>query len=157
MKREIKFRGKTKKGQWTIGSYFCMHHNDERDHIHHFIIPDNILIPKNKTIGELQVEVQEDTVGQFTGLYDKNGKEIYEGDIVLWERKKVHIEGRPLQNFSDVCKIYYDDQLHAFRHWYKMTCGSASGLLNFNDDRAEASYFEVIGNIYDNPELLKED
>lgn len=46
-------------------------------------------------------------------------------------------------------------QKHAFCFWFKMSCGSASGLLNFNDDRAESSSIEVIGNIYDSEELLK--
>ena len=146
--REIKFRGKsTHTNEWVYGNYVG---NCDEPTICGFDI-----YRKGSSEWWQEEKVEEFSVGQYTGLKDRNGKEIYEGDIVLWERKKVHIEGCPLQDFSDVCKIYYDDQLHAFCRWYKLTCGSVSGLLNFNDDRAEASYFEVIGNIHDNPELLE--
>lgn len=139
MTREIKFRGKTKEGQWTIGSYFCMHHNDERNHIHHFVIPENTPIPKNKTIGKIQVEVQEDTVGQFTGLHDKNGKEIYEGDIVRTLVSRLNAtKNKQYRNFV----IRYD----------------APHFWNGYDTLLMSKFrIEVIGNIHDNPELLKEE
>ena len=103
----------------------------------------------------LYTPVNHNTVGQFTGLCDKNGNEIYEGDILLWTRKNVHIEGRPLRDFADRCETFYDDDKCAFRFKYKLDCGSCIGLLDFSDDRADESYIEVIGNIHDNPELLK--
>ena len=154
MTREIKFRGKTKEGQWVIGSYFCMHHNDERDHIHHFIIPENTPIPKNKTIGEIQVEVQEDTIGQYTGLHDKNGKEIYEGDIVYVR----------MRDGSDCyCVIGFDEELLGFGIMDEYVYRSMIYGYNKNYDNGfmhrlykNSRIFEVIGNIYDNPELLKE-
>lgn len=75
-------------GEWAYGAYFCLHHNDERTHIHHFIIPDNTPIPKDKPIGEIQVEVILATVGQFTGLVDRKGTKIYENDIVAIRNAK---------------------------------------------------------------------
>ena len=108
-----------------------------------------------------EIEVERDTIGQFTCLYDKNGKEIYEGDILLWTRKNVHIEGRPLRDFANRCEIFYDDDKCAFRFKYKfkykLDCGSCCGLLDFSDDSADESYIEIIGNIHDNPELMKGD
>ena len=95
------------------------------------------------------------TVGQFTGLFDKNGNEIYEGDIILWTRKNVHIEGRPLQDLSYICVLYYDEVKCAFQFRCELQCGACVGWLDFDDDRASDSYIEVIGNIHDNPELLE--
>ena len=59
---EISFRGKRKdNGKWVYGAYFELHHNDGRTHVHHFIIPDNIPISKDKPIGEIQVAVIPET------------------------------------------------------------------------------------------------
>lgn len=142
--RTIKFRGKTKESQWIIGSYFCMHHNDERDHIHYFIIPENTPIPKDKTIGEIQTEVQENTIGQFTRLHDKNSKEIYEGDIIQTYDSK----GKPILH-----EVYYLESEARFA--IKLI-----GYDMFNEGFISQKWineldFEVIGNIFDNQELLQ--
>lgn len=60
--KTITVNGKSVRGEWVYGSYFCLHHNDEREHLHHFIIPENTQIPADKTIGEIQVEVIEETM-----------------------------------------------------------------------------------------------
>ena len=88
--------------------------------------------------------VETNSIGQFTSLYDKNGNEIYEGDILYNEsiHKKTAKYKTPIKNFIvcfDVCEFKC-----------KSTVGEKMVFLRYN-----TKCFEVIGNIYDNPELLK--
>lgn len=75
----------------------------------------------------------------FTGLLDKNGKEIYEGDILAW--KSQYTEK------VDQASVFWDNDAASFN--WKMPA------LNFN--KSGIRHFEVIGNIYENPELLDND
>lgn len=141
----IKFRGKDiETGKWVYGD---LHVLCNRPHIH----TEQTAYPYAGKRSFVALE----TIGQFTGLIDKNGKEIYEGDILLWTRKNVHIEGRPLQDFSDKCIVYYDSDKCAFKFRCELRYGACVGYLDFDDERADESFVEVIGNIYDNPELLE--
>lgn len=153
--KTIKFRGKRcDNGEWVYGYYARLRNEfkewhcimTEKDASENYIKDCN-------GYNMLYTPVNHNTVCQFTGLHDKNGEEVYEGDILLWTRKNVHIEGRPLRDFADRCEIFYDDDKSAFRFKYKLDCSSCIGLLDFSDDRADESYIEIIGNIHDNPEL----
>ena len=73
------------------------------------------------------------------------------------KKKNVHIEGRPLQDFSYKCIVYYDNDKCAFQFRCELRCGACVGYLDFDDDRADESFVKVIGNIHDDPELLKGD
>ena len=85
------------------------------------------------------------TVGQFTGLTDKNGVKIFEGDIISTDIKRPYLivefrNGCFMFNCNDGGEDYYDTVLPVCKEAY-----------------TEYEYGEVIGNIHDNPELLKEE
>lgn len=126
MAREIKFRAKALDGPWEYGEL----------HIK------NCRIPHIHTDARATIYIEPNTVGQFTGLHDKNGKEIYEGDIVRF-RLRFRLIGEA--EYQDGTIIY-----EGGRFYSKLT-NSEIYLFGKPDD------YEVIGNIYDNPELLKED
>ena len=127
--REIRFRGKiVRTGEWVCGE--IVHQTDHYgETVDKYFIIDGTET-KDYDIG-YEYEVIPETVGQFTGLTDKNGKRIFEGDIV-----KVGVYyycGCYPHTETRVLEVKIPD----FYCWQK------DGM-------------EVIGNIHDNPELLEE-
>jgi len=100
----------------------------------------------------VQIDVDQDTnkaimlkdleLMQFTGLKDKNGKEIYEGDVIQWEEQ----EDWSTNVYKKTAEVKFVDG--AFRTHTEFTS-------NENNLGIVATWGEVIGNIYENPELLK--
>lgn len=138
--RKIKFRGKeidTK--EWVYGG--VVHQTDYYGNKcdKYFIIDGESTY--DYEMGENQL-VDGNTVGQFTGLRDKNGKEIYEGDIVEFEYKSTHSKG--------IAKIEY-----ALYKWKYNGCYYNQNIAVWLDICDTDVVFEVIGNIWDNPELLR--
>lgn len=136
--REIKFRGKRYgDGAWVYGSLYQGIKEGEKysiiltDSGYDLAPPDDRDLAIAFAENEVNVLIP-DTVGQFTGLHDKNGKEIYEGNIVRYD-------------MGGECEVSY--------------C-IGGGFAGFDlspafHDEHQLTDVEVIGNIHDNPELLK--
>ena len=143
--RQIVFRGKSiKVGRWLFGDLLRTPGNTG----------DGVAIQYyDKTDGWMFEDVRVDTVGQFTGLYDKKNKPIYEGDIMYSEFSdgsggydligwnKSQISFGMMDNYSYQSKQEGYD-FPEFKNYV---------LINY---LKKALICEVVGNIYDNPELM---
>ena len=136
MSRKIQFRGKsTSNKKWVYGD---LHLRCLKPHIHTEPVVGSML--------SLKFDIDEETIGQFTGLKDKNGNEVYEGDIVH------SIE------FNDIKHIVlYDEEYAAFMAVLinKQMGTEIETRCHITQEWIDNYPKEVIGNIFDNPELLK--
>ena len=132
--RTIRFRGKDSNGNWHYGDLehspigkFCR--------IHEY---------RNNGLYKWHADVDPETVGQFTGMLDKNGREIYEGDII-----------KIVEKFDDE-NVYSGDGVVCFEEGiYKLQNGKHFAYLGWLMHNDDITKLEVVGNIHDNPELLK--
>ena len=131
--REILFRGKrVDNGEWVYG-LLCRVGNTYA----------NI----RRTDTEVLYSVLTNTIGQFTGLTDKNGRKIFEGDIIHLEYSQVFFGGEYFGEYTAEVS-------------YKEGCFITDGINNGDEIETPLSGFdndevEIIGNIHDNPELLR--
>lgn len=151
--RDIIFRAKTKQGEWVYGlldsSYFRPNekyyyiHNCETDNIEHEVIPE--------------------TVGQFTGFTDLNGKKVFEGDIVkdvsCYLTHLIYVEqGMETLQQAEKNKKWGNIGVVKFCLEEVGSCGCCYQSFvgsGFKANEIDISKCEVIGNIHDNPELLE--
>lgn len=131
--REILFRGKTYDGEWVYGGYHYEHGFAKVNEKHYITV--------YETFGAFSynafVEVEPETVGQFTGLLDKNGNKIFEGDIL----KTFYID--------ELGYVNYNDENTSFEICFK-NHSEILGLLNYSYE------LNIVGNIHDNKEFYNE-
>jgi uncharacterized phage protein (TIGR01671 family) len=161
--REIKFRGKRiDNGEWVYGGsiikffnkgtteYYmpainmkCICEHDEADNIISF---ENCIFYK----------VIPETIGQYTGLKDKNGKEIYEGDIIQLINEDLE-EIKVICEFGTAKRQIFDNLVEITGFYFKRLDDDRKTFPIINNylGKHDLELFEVIGNIHDNPELLE--
>ena len=141
--REMLFRGKrADNGEWIYGNLFIPDNPDT---------PVEILIGTNSV--RISYEVLPETVGQYTGLLDKNGKKIFEGDILKCCDEKIEIEFTAVVEFGNPNGTYsWGWQLKAINVDKNVI---NPDILLWVDMEETGAICEVIGNIHDNPELLE--
>ena len=138
MKREIKFRGWRRKYQcWEYG------------YLIECAAPElNEIVEVIKHGGRIIAAVERDSIGQYTGLHDNNGREIYESDILK-------VTGEDGESYVATVKWFGDEDYPAFdlegipETWNY----DANALATIFQSGVETC--EVIGNIFENPELLE--
>lgn len=148
--REILFKAKRKdNGKWVEGYYckmsettYCFKEDYERKPVseHHYILQERMTdwgLP-NQIV---QIEIDSETLCQFTGLCDKNGKKIWENDILM----------------ARLDESYPEDVTYETVEW------NVAGWVTHETDSTDRQYldefdlehYEAIGNIFDNPELAQ--
>ena len=151
--REILFRGKTlsNESEWVEGFYNhipCGRFQRDEHCIQ--------TINEDGRIGQLY-NVYENTVGQFTGLTDKNGKKIFEGDLLNGFSYPYYRSEEDTHNyFAEV--VWFDGNCAFGLVTHKHPTSTVRGISDGNADFIEGfdtDDWEIIGNIHDNPELLE--
>lgn len=140
--RTIKFRGKRiDNGEWLYGSLLVSHFKDDKK--------ERYFITQFSGNYTFEHEVNPNTVGQFTGLNDKNGNGVYEGDIFK------DSDGVLRSIFRVPGGLAFEDNPVAFGYDHRAPVYPYSPLAESQNEAWISQCCEVIGNIHDNPELLK--
>ncbi|MBC1631878.1 hypothetical protein HB948_00450 [Listeria welshimeri] len=142
--REIEFRGKAIHpnsleqivGSWAYGGIFenkiITRNLDMNSHYHGFI-------------SEIEIDLK--TIGQYTGLKDKNGKKIFEGDIVAFSEDDFHVFNSQVEYFSEDGYPAFDIKVPS-DYYFDSNVFSEVSMSGLHE-------IEVIGNMHENPELME--
>lgn len=148
--RIIKFRGKRcDNGQWVYGHYVESHYSWKGYHPHKSWILDDAKTNGGFFALQGKRAVLDNSVGQFTGLHDKNGKEIYEGDII----KHPYVDPifrdlvEPKEGDGVTSEVVFHDGAFVVKY--------DENDFIYLDGFTRHGYVEVIGNIHENSELVK--
>lgn len=126
--REILFRGKRKNnGEWVYGNYVNQYG------AHEIYLPNGV----DSECGLDRYHIIPETVGQFTGLTDKNGRRIFEGDIITTKYRAENVTG-VVEYEKYTAAFVLNDGAYLYQLGYDAVCNKS----------------RVKGNIYDNPELI---
>lgn len=144
MIREILFKAKRIENGECVEGYYQKRY-DEMERERHYIF-----WCKNNIVWEYS-EIDPDTICQYTGLTDKNGKKIWENDVVKKHFYTDYDACANSEEYTGVAK-FMDCAwvIDSFRGKYKCVRPIFEAMAYSKD----VEYFEVIGNIFDNPELL---
>lgn len=144
MEREILFRGKNN-GEWVEGFYLYDGSREE-----HRITRYNSLLDKMVVYNIRDKE----TLGQYSGLKDKEGKKIFEGDIIELENylgEKIRV----VCKFGTARRVIYENECDITGFYFEYEGHFKTfPIVNNYAGKHDLELFEVIGNIYDNPELV---
>lgn len=137
--REILFRGKsTDNGKWIEGHYASQRIIMDKE-VHYILTNGGY-----SGFGFSLNKIDPGTVGQYTGLTDKNGVKIFEGDIARIKKFREHCVG----------KIVFHSKTAGFVVMWDSVVGAYGEKATHTDHLAGSDEIEVIGNIHDNPELV---
>ena len=155
--REILFRGKrVDNGEWVEGYYAKATHHWHKKGIHE----DWIITGASQNGGWFTLQgshaVIPESIGQYTTLKDKNGKRIFEGDILKGERYPFRDGYGDYNYFAEVFWSINSPAfgIYTFKNPKSNVGGSSTGNCDYLEDFASEDW-EIIGNVHDNPELVE--